>query len=799
MEITHGTQLSRYVIIAPLGKGGMGEVYRATDSQLDREVALKVLPDHLANHPDALRRFQREAKSLAALSHPGILTIFDVGTDQGCTFVVTELLVGETLRDRITRSAIPWEEALEIAVPLAEGLSAAHSKGVIHRDLKPENIFLTSGNQVKILDFGLARRQEQAPPANATQIPTASSAETGAGIVLGTVPYMSPEQVRGEKLDARSDLFACGCILHEMITGNRTFSRNTSAETVAAILKEDPPKLMELGKHVPPELERVIEHCLEKKPERRVQSARDLAFYLRHVLDSSRTSGPSKQAVPGGATHRFRPAIWIGLALLVLVSVVSIYFATRSGEAIRSVAVLPFANVNGDTNIEYLADGITESIISKISRLPALKVISRNSVFHYKGKDVDPQEVRKDLNVEAVVLGRVLRQGERLAIGVELIDTRDNSQLWGDQYNRDLTDIFDVEEGISKDIAQNLRLKLTGQQEKNLAKSDTESPKAYELYLKGRYFWNSGTPDAFKKGIEQFQQAIREDPGYAAAYAGLAYCYIDLGTLSYMRSDETLPQAKAAAQKALKLDDSLAEAHAVFGFSLWMWDHDKIGAEKELKRAIEIDPQSSIAHYYYGYFLWTLGRYDEMLRESTRARDLDPLSAYISANLAYQYLVTGRFEDATRETRKAITLDPSLLWAQAQMGWIYTVQKKYPEAIAECRKLPAEALTAKSENQFLALTTAWMYAAAGQKAEAEKILDSFVQLSEKEFVDPYWIASVYDALGEGLQALDWLEKGYAQRSAPLVCLNEEILWRGPIRSTPPFQDLLRRIGLTPHS
>ncbi|HJZ12181.1 MAG TPA: protein kinase, partial [Acidobacteriota bacterium] len=628
MKLDKGTQLSRYRIIAPLGKGGMGEVYRAKDTQLDREVALKVLPHHLADNADSLRRFQREAKSLAALSHPNILTIFDGGTDQGVSFVVTELLEGETLRGRIANSAMPWQKALEVAVPVAEGLAAAHSKGVIHRDLKPENIFLTSDNRVKILDFGLARWQEPAPAANTTESPTVSSSETGTGVVIGTVPYMSPEQVRGEKLDARSDIFSFGSVLYEMLTGNRPFSRNSGAETVAAILKEDPPKLTESGKHAPIELERVIARCLEKNPEQRVQSARDLAADLRHILSSFEISKPSLQTTQGEARGRLHPAIWIGMVLLFLTAGISIYFLTRGGKAINSVAVLPFTNVSGDTKIEYLTDGITESIISRISQLPSLKVISRNSVFHYKGRAIDPQKVRDELNVEAVVMGRVLHQGDSLSISVELIDTHDNAQLWGEQYNRKLADIFTVEEGISKEIAQNLRLKLTGQEEKKLEKNYTESTEAYQLYLKGRYFWNSGTPDAFKKGIEQFRQAIEKDPGYAAAYAGLAYCYIDLGTLSYVSPEETMPQGKAAALKALQLDDSLPEAHAALGFAKWIWDRDRTGAEKELKRAIELDPQSSIAHYYYSFFLWTIGRFDEMLAESTRARDLDPLSAY---------------------------------------------------------------------------------------------------------------------------------------------------------------------------
>ncbi len=797
MTLNPGTQLSRYLIIAPLGKGGMGEVYRAKDTQLDREVALKVLPQHLSGNADSLRRFQREAKSLAALSHPNILTIFDVGADQGISFVVTELLKGETLRDRIVHSALPWQKVLEVAVPIAEGLSAAHSKGVIHRDLKPENIFLTSDNHVKILDFGLARWQESAPSADETESPTNSLAETGTGVVLGTVPYMSPEQVRGEKLDARSDIFSFGCVLHEMLTGNRPFSRNSSAETIAAILKEDPPKLTESGTQVPLELERVIGHCLEKNPELRVQTARDLAFDLRHILSSSEISKPSVQTTRGGTPRRLYPAIWIGLVLLFLAAGISIYFFTRAGEAITSVAVLPFANVSGDANIEYLTDGITEGIISRISQLPSLRVISRNSVFHYKGKEIDPQKVRDELNVGAVVMGRVLHQGDHLSISVELIDTRDNAQLWGEQYNRKLADIFAVEEGISKEIAQNLRLKLTGQQEKKLAKNDTENNEAYQLYLKGRYFWNSGTPEGFKKGIEQFQQAIEKDPGYAAAYAGLAYCYIDLGALSYVAPNETMPLGKAAALKALELDDSLADAHAALGFVKWIWDWDRTSAEKELNRAIELDPQSSIAHYYYGFYLWTMGRFDEMLAESTRARDLDPLSAYIASNLGYQYLVVGQYAEAISETRRALALDPNLAWAQAQMAWIYADQRMYPQAIAECKKLHEQTFAVKSENQFVALTVAWVYAVAGQKAEAVKILESYKRLSAEGYLDPYLVAAIYYALGDDNQTMEWLEKAYQQRSALFIGLKHDVLWRGRIHSNPRYHDLLRRIGLTP--
>ena len=529
---------------------------------------------------------------------------------------------------------------------------------------------------------------------------------------------MSPEQASGRPLDPRSDIFSFGVVLYEFVSGRKPFKGKSDLDTLQALIYQPAEPL---PGEVPQSLRLIVEKALEKDPADRYQSMRDLVVDLRSHLRPS-TAIPAMSttaAAPWRPWRRPTAAVWIvGVVLLLLAAGVSLYFMAWAGRAPQSIAVLPFANVSGDAEIDYLADGITESIINRISQLPSLKVISRNSVFHYKGQQVDVQRVRDDLKVSTVVFGRVLHQGDNFSLRVEIIDTADQSQIWGEQYNGKLKDMFAAEKGISKEIVDNLRLKLTSAEETELSKSNTESAEAFQHYLKGRYFWNSGTMEGLKNGIEQFQRAIAIDSGYADAYAGLAYCFIDLGMVTYMPSHETLPQGKAAALKAVELDDSLAEAHAALGLITWIWDRDKIGAEKELKRAIELDPESSMAHYYYGYFLWTMGRHEEMLAESTRARDLDPLSAYISANLGYQYLVAGRYDEAMSETRKAIALDPKLAWAQAQMGWIYAVRGMYPQAIAECQKIPKAALAVTSETQFVPLTVAWVYALAGRRAEA---------------------------------------------------------------------------------
>ena len=793
MNLQPGQRLGPYAIESVLGRGGMGQVFLGQDTRLNRPVAIKFLSQELADD-SARRRFQREAQTASALNHPHILTVFDVGEFDGQQYIVTEFVDRGTLRDWAQAEQRSTPEVLELLLGVGDGLASAHQAGILHRDIKPENILVTSSGYAKLADFGLAKLLDER--AAAPDVTGQGIGRTRTGMVVGTIAYMSPEQAAGQPLDRRSDIFSFGVVLYEFVSGRKPFKGKSDLDTLQSIIYQPAEPL---PADVPQSLRAIVEKALEKDPADRYQSMRDLVVDLRrHLRPSTAIPAMSTTAATPWRPWR-RPAAAFGIAgavLLLLVAGVSRYFMAGSDGVPQSVAVLPFANVSGDAEIDYLTDGITESIINRISQLPSLKVISRNSVFHYKGPQIDLQRVRNDLSVRTVVLGRVLHQGDNFSLRVEIIDTADQSQIWGEQYNGTLTDMFAAEKRISKEIVDNLRLKLTSAEETELSKSTTENPEAYQHYLKGRYFWNSGTMEGLKNGIEQFQRAIKIDPGYADAYAGLAYCFIDLGMVTYMPSHETLPQGKAAALKALELDDSLAEAHAAVGLIRWIWDRDKISAEKELKRAIELDPESSMAHYYYGYFLWTMGRHEEMLAASTRARDLDPLSAYISANLGYQYLVAGRYDEAMSETRKAIALDPKLAWAQAQMGWIYAVRGMYPQAIAECQRIPKEALAVTSETQFVPLTVAWVYALAGQKAEAVQILESFKRLSTRDYVDPYWIAGVYYGLGDDNQALEWLEKAYQQRSAPLICVNQEILFKGRIRSNPRFLDLLRRIGLT---
>lgn len=498
MALSAGTRLGPYEILAPLGAGGMGEVYRARDPRLDRDVAIKILPERLARDPQALARFEREAKAVAALSHPNILAIHDFGFEGGITYAVTELLEGETLRSRLSRTALGWRKALETGIAIADGLSAAHSKGIIHRDMKPENIFFTEDGRVKILDFGLAR--STASVAQKGEAPTV----TEEGVILGTAGYMSPEQVRGTSADARSDIFSLGCVLYEMVAGQRAFSRETSAQTMAAILEAQPAELAAIGKAVPGGLQNVIAHCLEKNPQERFHSAHDLALALRTTLGVS-------------AEAKRLPVRWVAAGMGMLMVAAAMYWFAGRAKPIDSLAVMPFVNVGGDPNTEYLSDGITENLINNLSQLPKLRVLPRSLVFSYKGKEMNPRKVGQDLHVRAILTGRVVQRGDSLNVQTELVDVGEVSQLWGQQYDRKFTEILAVQEDISRQVSEKLRLRPTGEQQKRLSRRDTENTEAYQLYLKGRYYWNRRTAELLKKANEYFQQAIEKDPGYGLA------------------------------------------------------------------------------------------------------------------------------------------------------------------------------------------------------------------------------------------------------------------------------------------
>jgi serine/threonine-protein kinase len=790
---TIGTQLGRYKILGPLGSGGMGDVYRARDDALGREIAIKVLPEELAQNREALGRFEREARALAALSHPHILTVHEFNTGQGVSFLVTELLEGETLRDRLGRSTLPWHKALEIGIALAEGLAAAHSKGVVHRDLKPENVFLSSDGGVKILDFGLAHLEPQPGPPEPPSMGSTRPASTEPGTVMGTVPYMAPEQILGLPADPRSDMFAFGCVLYEMVTGKSPFLRPTAPETRAAILRDDPAALTDSGKKVPPELERVLEHCLEKKPEDRFQSARDLAFDLRAIQRGSGIVPPGPLPAPRRGR---RAALWaVGAALVLLAlglaGVASWRLLQDRDGAIDSIAVLPFTTEGPDHDTEYLGDGISESLINNLSQLPNVRVIARSSAFRYRGRATDPVAVGKELGVQAVLTGRVAQRGDRLLISVDLVDVRHNRQLWGEQYNRKLADLLTVQDEISREITEKLRLRLSGEEKQRLTKRYTDNTEAYQAYLAGRYHWGRRTEDELKKAVDSFEQARAKDPAYALAYAGLADCYALMGDYGYLPPRDAFPKARAAAEHALQLDDSLAEAHTSLAFVKVQYDWDWAGAEREYRRALELNPNYATAHQWYSEYLSAMGRHEEALREIRRAQELDPLSLIIHAVVGRALYFARRYDDAVAQCRSTVEMDPNFGVPHLFLGRAYVQQGKYEEALAEF-----EEFHRLSGGSAILAEVGHAQVLAGRRDEARQLLKELTQDPQQGKVAAGRIAYVYVALGDRDQAFAWLEKAYDEHSDTLVFLRVEPRYDS-LRSDPRFADLLRRVGLPP--
>jgi serine/threonine protein kinase/Tfp pilus assembly protein PilF len=774
----------------------MGEVYRARDTRLGRDVAVKVLPVHLANDSQALARFEREAKAVAALSHPNILVLFDVGSHDGIRHVVTELLEGETLRDRLSRSTLSFRQTVELGVALAEGLAAAHGKEIVHRDIKPGNIFLTADGQVKILDFGLARWQ----PKTSSESETLTLDDTQAGTVMGTAGYMSPEQVRGERADASSDIFSLGCVLYEAVTGRRAFSGNSVADTMAAILKEDPPPIADTGKQAPGELERVIHRCLAKNPAQRFHSAHDLAFALRGMLSISGenlATGPGSQhGSPGspsesqsgarGSTVRAYAAIAVAAAILIAAGV--FYWRSHAAQSIDSLAVLPFANIGGNPDAEYLSDGITESLMDSLSELPNLKVQSRSAVSRYKGKDPDARSVGRELGVRAILTGRITQRGENLTISAELVDAADNSRLWGEQYNRKLADALAVQNDIAHQIVEKLRLRLSNAQAAHMTTRQTANPEAYQLYLKGRYFAAQFTLDGLEKGMNYFRQAIAIDPNYALAYDGMSY-YYQLVTDLLMPASESMPKAEEAARKALALDDSIVETRVQMASNSALYDFDWAAAEREFARALALNPNDAPAHEYYSWYLISMGRVDQAIQEGQRAVELDPLSAEIHSLLGWDFYYARRYDRAVAEFHKCLELDPNYWLGYYLLGQAYAQQGKLDDAIAAQQKS-----TATLTNSWALEELARDYALARKTAEAREAVRDLLARPKPFYVSPYGLAAVYAALGDKDQALAQLEQAYEHRSffMDFLKVDPEL---DSLRSDPRFQDLLRRMNL----
>ncbi len=774
----------------------MGTIYRARDTRLGREVAVKVLREHLISDSAAIARFEREARAVAALSHPNILAIHDFGIEGDVCYSVTELLRGETLRARLDRESLAWRKATEIAISIADGLAAAHARGIVHRDLKPENVFLTEDGRVKILDFGLARHEPDAAVGAESALATVTATEPGT--VMGTATYMSPEQVRGLPVDPRSDIFSFGSVLYEMVTGRRAFPGKTSADTMAAILKESPPDLAESGKTIPLALARVITRCLEKAPDERFQSTRDLTYALREIASTSASAiQMSGVATAGPAVRRGRAAAIAAGVIVLAVALFAIFdigglrnrlTGGGKGAAIRSVAVLPLQNLSGDPSQEYFADGITEELIGRLGRISGLRVTSRTSVMSYRDTKKRLPEIAKELGVEAVVEGSVSRADGKVRVTAQLIDGASDKHLWAQTYERDLGDVVALESEIAGAIARAGRLELASPELVQLAKTRSVDPAAFEAYVKGRYFWNKRGGEDLKKAIGFFQQALDVDPAYAVAYSGIADSYTQLGYLSLLAPREVFPKARSAAERALEIDATLAEPHASLAYVKFYFDWDWAGAESEFRRAIELNSNYATAHDWYAYLLTATGRLPEARAQIQRAHELDPLSVPIESDMGFLLHYSHEQDQAAEELRKALEMNPQYPPAHLFLGRVYQAKGLYDQAIAEY-----QATGPLKEWVPTVAGIGYVYGIQGKRQEALQVLSNLEARSKKEYVTAYAVALVHAALGDKDQAFAWLDKAVEERTHWLVWLKRDLRWE-PIRSDPRFEALIKRVG-----
>ncbi len=799
-------ELLHYRIGEKIGEGGQGAVFKATDTTLDRVVVIKLLPPELNARQANLARFEREAKLASSLDHPNICTIYGLHKAEDVQFIAMQYVDGRNVRQLVNGIPLELTSALSVAIQVADALAAAHGRGIIHRDIKAGNVMVTDSGVVKVLDFGLAKLIEG---------PTEGSVDpqlTEVGVPYGTSTYAAPEQAQGLKVDHRADIFSAGVLLYEMLAGTWPFRGRTALDVRYAVVHDTPKPIAEArGEHSPflPRLQTILDRALAKEPDQRYQNVVDFRDDLQAVLweiqgdstPSTTGSGTIKHIPPrqvvqhkgllASLSHK-RPIAAAGIVILLALAIVLYWsFFNRSSAAIDSLAVLPFTNGSSDPNNEYLSDGITESLINSLSQLPYLKVKSRNTVFHYKGRNNDLAKVGKELGVRALLAGRVVQRGDDLTVSVELIDTLDDSQIWGEQYGRKISEVVALPAEISRDVSEKLRLRLSGVEQKQLVRHYATNSEAYRLYLQGRYNWNKRTAEGLQKGIEYFNQAIGEDRNYALAYSGLADCYALLNVYNVTPAIASYTQAQAAAKQALAIDDSIAEAHASLAFVDYRYDWKWQEAEEQFKQAIKLNPNYATAHQWYSAFLAASGRHNEAVAEVRRARELEPFSLTIYADLVRHLYYARRYDEASQECAKLLEMDSGFARGHIELGQILTQKGMKEEAVKEFQK----ALSI-SENNIAALTDlGHALAAAGKKSEALKVLDRLNELSKKQYVSPFHSAVIYAGLDEKQRAIEWLEKSRDERFNWIPFIQVDPVFDG-IRSDSRFREILKSVGLS---